>query len=833
MNSKKFSLKAKIALLTSMMILTSVQCSTIMAQNKLESLNIGDTGNDDWLHAKGGRLYDKDGNEVWMTGANWFGFNCSENVFHGLWGTELDSTLKSVADRGINLLRVPISTELLYSWMQGKPADDINVNWYMNPGLVKPDGTNMNSMEVFDETMRICKKYGIKVMVDVHSPDANNSGHFYELWYGKAMKDGTMVTTDMWIDTWVWLVDKYKNDDTLIAVDLKNEPHGTRGYTKEEPNNFAKWDNTQDENNWKYAAEKCGKAILEVNPNMLIVVEGIEQTPRAGYTYADPDVWESSDVYAGGWWGGNLRRAKEYPVDLGEHQSQLVYSPHDYGPLVYAQSWFNKDFTEQTLLDDYWYDSWAYLEQENIAPLLMGEWGGTLDGGDNEKWLNILANYMTNHRINHTFWCLNPNSGDTGGLLYYDFSTWDEVKYAIMEPTLWQNDEGTYIGLDHQIPLGKNGMTVSEYYGDKPVQKVPVSSISLDQKEVILKSGEEVKLLATVLPTNASNKNITFTSSNTSIAVVDTNGKITAKNTGEVIITAISEDGNKKATTKVLVEKEEVEEPDKPEEIVKVTSVSLDKKSIKLFVDESNVLNATILPANATNKDIIYSSSDNNIVKVDSKGNITAISEGKAIITVSTVEGNKKAYTEVEVAKVIIPEEPEIPDTDVPVTQLTPDNYYLQMSEGSSYKVNVEVKPSNATNKEVKWYSKDSSIASVSMNGTITALKAGDTIITAESVDGGHKVDIQINVCLDKLKVNSMWMNTYWLQMNKGDTHQMIAYFSPVNATNRSTAFVSSDESVITVDQTGVVTAVGKGMATITTTSLDSGIEVVTTFVVQ
>ena len=57
------------------------------------------------------------------------------------------------------------------------------------------------------------------------------------------------------------------------------------------------------------------------------------------------------------WWGGNLRGVKDYPIDLGEHQDKLVYSPHDYGPSVYAQTWFDKDFTTQTLLDDYWYDT--------------------------------------------------------------------------------------------------------------------------------------------------------------------------------------------------------------------------------------------------------------------------------------------------------------------------------------------------------------------------------------------------------------------------------------------------------------------------------------------
>ena len=94
-----------------------------------------------------------------------------------------------------------------------------------------------------------------------------------------------------------------------------------------------------------------------------------------------------------------------------------MYSPHDYGPSVYDQVWFQKKFTTETLLDDYWRDTWAYINEENIAPLLIGEWGGHMDKGDNQKWMELLRDYMIANHINHTFWCLNPNSGDTGGLL--------------------------------------------------------------------------------------------------------------------------------------------------------------------------------------------------------------------------------------------------------------------------------------------------------------------------------------------------------------------------------------------------------------------------------
>ncbi len=449
-----------------------------------------DTNNDDWLHAKGSRLYDKDGNEVWLTGANWFGFNCSENCAHGLYACDVDVFLQGVADHGINVIRFPISSELILSWMEGSPNPVSSVQASYNPpqdvvgedGTITPAGkygdinrdfvledgkTLKNSMEIFDIIMQKCKKYGIKAFIDIHSPDANNSGHNYEIWYGKAG-----ITTDLWIETLVWLAEKYKNDDTLIGYDLKNEPHGKRGYTGPCPDNIAKWDDSTDENNWKYAAETCANAILEVNPNALIFIEGIEQYPMLdkGYDWDTPDVFQpkpGEEKWYGAWWGGNLRGVRDLPVVPESGTSQIVYSPHDYGPSVYAQTWFDKDFTTQTLLDDYWYDTWSYIVEEDIAPLLIGEWGGHMDGDKNQKWMELLRDYMIDNHISHTFWCLNPNSGDTGGLIGVDFKTWDDEKYGLFEPSLWQTQSsGKYIGLDHEVALGANGISLSDYYAN-------------------------------------------------------------------------------------------------------------------------------------------------------------------------------------------------------------------------------------------------------------------------------------------------------------------------------------------------------------------------------
>ena len=461
-----------------------------------------DDNNDDWLHAEGSRIYDMNGNQVWLTGANWFGMNCTENVPHGLYARDVDDMLSTIADHGINIIRFPVSTELLMSWMDGEPLPVSSVQASYNPpqdevgedGTITPAGkygninrefveadgkTLKNSYEIFKVIIQKCKKYGVKALIDVHSPASHNSGHNYNLWYYEPTAEdcGGMatghfsekeITWDDWKDSITWLAEQYANDDTILAYDLKNEPHGKRGYDGTScPSNMAKWDDSTDKNNWKYSSEECAKSILAVNPHALILIEGIEQSPMfdKNTTWDTPDKFQpkaGEERWYGAWWGGNLRGVKDLPV-LPE-SGQIVYSPHDYGPSVYAQSWFDKDFSTETLLEDYWYDTWAYINDTDFAPLLIGEWGGHMDGAENQKWMELLRDYMVENHINHTFWCINPNSGDTGGLLDSTFMNWDAAKYGLFEESLWQTDGGKFIGLDHQTALGSEGLSLGEFY---------------------------------------------------------------------------------------------------------------------------------------------------------------------------------------------------------------------------------------------------------------------------------------------------------------------------------------------------------------------------------
>ena len=111
-------------------------------------------------------------------------------------------------------------------------------------------------------------------------------------------------------------------------------------------------------------------------------------------------------------------------------------------------------------------NTWKPQKRRQGSTMFGGVWGGHM-GGDNQKWMELLRDYMIDKHINHTFWCLNTNSGDTGGLLSYDFTTWDDEKYGLFELSLWQTAEsGKYIGLDHEVALGANGISLNDFYAN-------------------------------------------------------------------------------------------------------------------------------------------------------------------------------------------------------------------------------------------------------------------------------------------------------------------------------------------------------------------------------
>jgi endoglucanase len=143
---------------------------------------------------------------------------------------------------------------------------------------------------------------------------------------------------------------RYKNQANVIGADLKNEPHGQ-----------ASWGTGNQATDWRLAAERAGNAIQAVNPNWLIVVEGVQTNVQGGQQLFH-------------WWGGNLEGVKNYPVRLNLPK-KLVYSPHEYGAGVYNQLWFSDPTFPNNMLNR-WETGFNYIATQGIAPVLIGEFGG-------------------------------------------------------------------------------------------------------------------------------------------------------------------------------------------------------------------------------------------------------------------------------------------------------------------------------------------------------------------------------------------------------------------------------------------------------------------------
>jgi len=465
-------------------VLTALIVSILAPSSKISADTSAAEPDDDWLHVEGTNIVDKYGNKVWLTGANWFGFNCRERMLLDSYHSNIIADIEQVADKGINVVRIPIATDTLYAWSKGQYPESTDTS-YNNEIL-----SGLNSYELFNLMLENFKRVGIKVILDVHSAETDNQGHTHPLWFKGS------ITEEIFKSSWVWVANHYKNDDTIIGFDLKNEPHTNSGDLKI-ISESAIWDNSNRATNWKRVAQETALAILAVHPNALIFVEGVEIYPKDG-KWDDEEVntspWTGTDDYFGNWWGGSLRGVKDYPIQLGAYQKQLVYSPHDYGPLVYEQSWFKGAFTtasdteaSKILYEQCWRDNWACIMEQGISPLLLGEWGGKTEGNDpllplNQKYLRCMRDYIVanKYKLHHTFWCINIDSADTDGLFTRGEGTsfpggrdlkWNDNKYDnYLLPTLWRNAEGKFIGLDHKIPLGKNGVTTT---GEGPKETSP------------------------------------------------------------------------------------------------------------------------------------------------------------------------------------------------------------------------------------------------------------------------------------------------------------------------------------------------------------------------
>lgn len=270
-------------------------------------------------------------------------------------------------------------------------------------------------------------------------------------------------------------------------------------------------------------------------------------------------------------------------------------------------------------------------------------------------------------------------------------------------------------------------------------KSVAVTEVRLDKTAATLVEGDTEELMATVMPENATDKGIEWKSDNESVATVSQTGLVTALKDGSATITVKTNDGGFRASCEVTVKKK----------VIAVTGVKLSAASMTLREGDKGTLTATVEPANATNKNVEWWTSDLDVVSVTStsggsNGYVEARGAGKATVTVKTEDGEFSASCEITVEK-----------KEVPVTGIALDQSSLLLPVGNTYALKAHVQPSNATDQDIKWGSSNGGVATVDQTGKVTAVAAGTVDILATLAGKFARCTVQVDNVKLSMKTSS------------------------------------------------------------------------------
>jgi endoglucanase len=353
-----------------------------------------------YWHTSGNQILDSNNQPVRIAGINWYGFETTDKIVHGLWAQDYHAILQAIKSNGYNTIRLPFSNDMIEHPII--PTTALDTNTFNN------DLRGLNSLQIMDKIIAGASALGLRVILDNHRSTPGNSAELNGLWYTSAYPESA------WVNDWTTLTRRYSSykdangNPTVIGMDLRNEPHSTgsgQGACWTGDSSFRAACATRNTaQNWPAAAQRAANSILKINPNMLMFVEGVD--------------CYNGDCY---WWGGNLKGAVRYPVSP-KGSGRVVYCAHDFGPNVYSQPWFNSATTPESLdaLRDRFYGN-VY---NGGNPVWVGEFGtGNSEGdvsdttaGSQGQWFNSFVLYLDRHSsINWTYWALNGE--DPNGLL--------------------------------------------------------------------------------------------------------------------------------------------------------------------------------------------------------------------------------------------------------------------------------------------------------------------------------------------------------------------------------------------------------------------------------
>ncbi len=320
---------------------------------------------------------------------------------------------------------------------------------------------------------------------------------------------------------------------------------------------------------------------------------------------------------------------------------------------------------------------------------------------------------------------------------------------------------------------------------------IKTKGVELPTSKLTLYVGATKTLKAEVLPSDATNKKVTWSSSNKKVATVSKSGKITAKNPGTAIIKVKTKSGGYTDTCKVTVKR-----------YVALKSFKLNKSSVTINDGKTYTLKAIFSPSNASNKDLVWKSSNTEVATVSSKGVVKGIKPGTATISCKSKQTGKTVKCTVKIKKVKVKK------------VLFGEKMYTVKHNGT-LQLKAHISPANATNKKIKWASSHPDFVKVNSKGKVTGVRLGKVAtITATSVDG--KIVASCRVKVQEIKITAFKLNKKTATTYTGGTVTVSPVFTPANPSNKKVTWSSSDEAVAKVSATGVVTGIKKGTAVIT-----------------
>jgi endoglucanase len=355
------------------------------------------SGSTGYWHTAGTRIVDGQGRTVRIAAVNWYGMEDQYFVPEGLNNVPLDTLLGRVRDLGFNTIRLAFSNQMVES----NPI--VTAHLGANPEL-----RGLHALAVLDRIVAVAGRLGLRIILENHRSSVGESPDEYGLWYTARYPER------VWIRDWQRLTRRYANNPTVVGFDLRNEPHtrppgpwSVRTYLRQGAT-WGWWHHQENRaTDWRLAAERGGNAVLKINRHLLIIVEGITQYPDS----AAPGGIDTS------WWGSILGPAARFPVQLAVSH-QLVYSPHEYGPVKHAMPWFSPHMRYGSLIS-IWTKHWAYLDAPTAryqVPIFLGEFGtcGTsttcvtdTTPGSQGFWFSSLMRYLKTHpEVGWSFWAL-------------------------------------------------------------------------------------------------------------------------------------------------------------------------------------------------------------------------------------------------------------------------------------------------------------------------------------------------------------------------------------------------------------------------------------------